>query len=72
VGHKGVGRRTRGPEVVGGLGGWCGAVGHGGCAGVVSGLRGQGVYRSGSAVGVLEMSEVVRMVGGGWVRFRYV
>jgi hypothetical protein len=51
------------------LGGQCRAVECGGFAGVVSGLCGQGVCQSGSAAEVLEVLEVVRMVGGGWVRF---
>jgi hypothetical protein len=51
------------------LGGWCRAVGHSGCACAVSGLCGQGVCQGRSVVEMLEVSEVVRMVRGGWVRF---
>jgi hypothetical protein len=59
-------------ETVSDLGGQCRAVGCGGCASVVSGLCGQGVCQSGSAAETSEVLEVVRMVRGGWVRFRNV
>jgi hypothetical protein len=59
-------------ETVSDLGGWCRAVGCGVCAGTVSGLCGQGVCQSRCVAETLEVLEVVRMVGGSWVRFRNV
>jgi hypothetical protein len=59
-------------ETMSDLGGWCRAVGCSGCASAVSGLCGQGVCWSRSMAEMSEVLEVVRMVGGGWVRFRNV
>jgi hypothetical protein len=50
--------------------GQCGALGHSGCIGAVSGLCGRGVCRSGSAAEASEVSELARVRRRGWVGLR--
>jgi hypothetical protein len=50
--------------------GQCRASGHSGCISAVSGLRGQGVCRSGSVAEVLEVSELAWVHQRDWVGLR--
>jgi hypothetical protein len=47
--------------------GQCGASGHSGCIGAVSGLHGRGVCWGGSVAGASEVSELARVHRRGWV-----